>query len=217
MIKNDEIEMTASEYIRALFDETKDGVLEIWYEDETDEGYTVAYPMAWGRDDMEDLVRQFELLRSQLGRIGAGERSEELDEIYNIYVRPYDMCPFVDEQMDEVLDRLDLALPLSQEEQALYEQYIRWQEEQTSSRLSGKRYNAFGLISRARRYTRLMELKAPQIVIENEARCLAEAWVLYHWSKGGEMKKQEEVSNRLWFFRSSDEYINKSEKLTFVS
>ena len=29
MIKNDEIEMTASDYIRALFEETKDGVLEI--------------------------------------------------------------------------------------------------------------------------------------------------------------------------------------------
>lgn len=73
MIKNDEIEMTASDYIRALFEETKDGVLEIWYEDETDEGYTVAYPMVWSRADMEELVRQFELLCSQLDRIAKGQ------------------------------------------------------------------------------------------------------------------------------------------------
>ena len=197
MIRNDKPEMTAGEYIRALFDETKDGVLEIWYEDETDEGYTVAYPMAWGRDDMEDLVRQFELLRSQLDQIAAGERSEELEEIYNIFVRPYDACPFDDEQMNEDLDKLELALPLTQEEQALYERYIHWQEKQASDRLPAKGHNAFRLISHARRYTRLMELKAPQIVIENEARCLAEELVLYHWSKGGATKKQEEVSNRV--------------------
>ena len=183
MIRNDKLEMTASEYIRALFDETEDGVLEIWYEDETDEGYTVAYPMAWGRDDMEELVRQFELLRSQLDRIAAGERSEELEEIYNIYVRPYDACPFDDEQTDKVLDKLELALPLTQEERTLYEQYIHWQEKQASSRLPAKGHNVFRLISRARRYTRLMELKAPQIVIENEARCLAEELVIYHWSQ----------------------------------
>jgi hypothetical protein len=183
MIKDDKIEMRASDYIRALFEETKDGVLEIWYEDETDEGYTVAYPMAWSLADMEELVQQFEILRSQLDCITAGEQSEELAEIYNIYVRPYDSCPFVKEQMDEVLGKLDLALPLAYEEQALYEQYIRWQEEQASSRLPDKGHNAFGLISRARRYTRLMELKVPQIVIENEARCLAEELVLYHYSR----------------------------------
>ena len=181
MIRNDKLEMTASEYIRALFEETKDGVLEIWYEDETDEGYTVAYPMAWVRDDMEDLVRQFELLRSQLDRIGAGERSEELEEIYNIYVRPFDACPFDDEQTDEVLNKLDLAVPLTQEEQVLYEQYIHWQEKQASSRLPAKGRNAFRPISHARRYTQLMELKAPQIIIENEAHCLAEELVLYHY------------------------------------
>ena len=183
MIRNDKLEMTASEYIRTLFDETKDRVLEIWYEDETDEGYTVAYPMAWGREDMEDLVRQYELLRSQLDQIAAGERSEELEEIFNIFVRPYDACPFDDEQTDKVLDKLELALPLTQEERTLYEQYIHWQEKQASSRLLAKGHNAFRLISHARRYTRLMELKAPQIVIENEARCLAEELVLYHWTR----------------------------------
>ena len=183
MIKLDNIQMTASAYIRALFEETKDGVLEIWYEDKTDEGFIAAYPMAWSRADMEELVQQFEILRSQLDRIAAGEQSEELAEIYNIYVRPYDSCPFVKEQMDEVLGKLDLALPLAYEEQDLYEQYIRWQEEQASSRLYGKGYNSFGLISRARRYTRLIELKAPQIVIENEAQCLAEELVLYHYSR----------------------------------
>lgn len=183
MIKNDKIEMTASDYIRALFEETKEDVLKIWYEDETNEGDMVAYPMAWSRADMEDLVQQFEILRSQLDRIAAGEQSEELAEIYNIYVRPYDACPVDDEQLADVLDKLELALPLFQEEREQYERYIRWQEEQASSRLSGKGYNAFGLISRARRYTRLMELKAPQIVIENEARCIAEELVLYHWSR----------------------------------
>jgi hypothetical protein len=146
---------------------------------------------------MEELVRQFELLRSQLDRIAAGERSEELDEIYNIYVRPYDACPFVDEQMDEVLDKLELVLPLSQEERTLYGRYIHWQEKQASSRLPAKGHNVFRLIPHARRYTRLMELKAPQIVIENEARCIAEEMVLYHWSKGGATKQQEEVSNRV--------------------
>lgn len=183
MIRNDKIEMTASDYIRALFEETKDGVLEIWYEDETDKGYTDAYPMAWSRADMEDLVQQFEILRSQLDRIAAGEQSEELDEIYNIYVRPYDACPFDDEQTDKVLDKLEFALPLTQEEQALYERYIHWQEKQASNRLPAKGRNAFQLISHARRYTRLMELKAPQVVIENEARCLAEELVLYHWTR----------------------------------
>jgi hypothetical protein len=197
MIRNDKIERIASDYIRALFEETKDGVLEIWYEDETDEGFIEAYPVAWSRADMEELVRQFELLRSQLDRIAAGERSEELVEIFNIFVHPYDACPFDDEQMNEVLDKLELALPLTQEERTLYEQYIHWQEKQASSRLLAKGHNAFRLISHTRRYTLLMELKAPQIVIENEARCIAEEMVLYHWSKGGATKQQEEVSNRV--------------------
>lgn len=142
---------------------------------------------------LEGTVRQFEILRSQLDRIAAGEQSEELIQIYNIYVRPYGVCPVDDEQLDEVLDKLELALPLSQQEQELYERYIRWQEEQASGRLPSKGRNAFRLSPFARRHTRLTELGAPAMVIENNARCLAEELVLYHWLQRNPSEKQEEV------------------------
>lgn len=174
---------TASDYIRTLYEETRDGTLEIWYEGDTDEGYTETYSMVWSRADMEALVKEFETLRTQLDRIAAGDRSKELAQTHRTYVHPYDEPPFDKAELEEVLEKVEFAQPRSQEEQNLYEQYVQWRQAQAAARLETRGYHADALICRAQRYTRLMELEAPAIVIENEARCLAEELVLYRWAR----------------------------------
>ena len=69
---------------------------------------------------------------------------------------------------------------LTEEEFALLEEYWEWYEQQCLQRLPYNRRSPAELINRARRYERLVSLHAPEIVLENEARCLAEEMVLYY-------------------------------------
>ena len=174
---------SAHDYIRDLYEKTLDGSLEFRYRDDTDEGCIETYSMTWSRQDMEALAEEFETLRRQLDRIAAGDRSEDLAQIRNTYVRPYGEPPFDKAKLEAVLDKVEFAQYRSDAEQDLYEQYVQWRQAQASSRLEDRGCNADALICHARRYTRLMELGAPAAVVENEARGMARALVLYRWAR----------------------------------
>ena len=69
---------------------------------------------------------------------------------------------------------------LTEEEEALLKRHDAWIEQQCLQRLPHVGCTSVYLINRARRYERLVSLHAPEIVLENEARCLAEEMVLYY-------------------------------------
>ena len=78
-----------------------------------------------------------------------------------------------------IMDMEDLI----EEEEELWKQYCMWEEEQSRKRISFNRRSCTNLIKQAMRYERFISMGAPEIVITEEGRCLAEEMVLYYFGK----------------------------------
>jgi len=197
MIKEDmKLKMTGIEYIHAMFQDTVDGKLTLTYypEDGTEE-YTQTYDMGWTDEDAQAVAQQFDTLRSTLDRIGLmhnalkdQEHNEKILTQSELAVWETYLAPFEDHGLDDdVVADADTKRfygdQLTAEEEALLERYDAWIEQQCLQRLPYKGRSPVYLINRARRYERLVSLNAPEIIRDNEARCLAEQMVLYYGAK----------------------------------
>ena len=72
---------------------------------------------------------------------------------------------------------------LSNTEQKYLLTLVMWNEEQSQKRIPFNRRSCADLITRASRFERLISLGAPEIVVTEEGRCLAEEMVLYYFGK----------------------------------
>ena len=72
---------------------------------------------------------------------------------------------------------------LIEEERLLWKKYCMWREEESQKRIPFNRRSCADLIARASRYERLISLGAPEIVVAEEGRYLAEEVVLYYYGK----------------------------------
>lgn len=189
--------MNHKNYIRSMFDNTKDGMLTLThYPEDGSEEFDRTYPVNWDSQTAEAMEKQFDNLRCHLDHIGllhdelqAFLQQEkvprsilngELLTVWDTYI-----APFGDSGLDEVaVADADIKRfygdELTEEEEALLKQHDAWVEQQCLQRLPYIGCTSVHLINRARRYERLVSLHAPEIVLENEARCLAEEMVLYH-------------------------------------
>jgi hypothetical protein len=69
---------------------------------------------------------------------------------------------------------------LIEEEEKLWKQYCMWEEEQSQKRIPFNRRSSVKLIERAMRYEKLISMGAPELVVTEEGRCLAEEMILYY-------------------------------------
>lgn len=180
-----DISMSGSEYIRFLYQSTNDGKLTVAY----DEDDAVTYPMAWDAQAAEELAQQFETLRGQLEAIGKQYDAlmvsteglpEELLAVWNTYVRPFPDHNMDKEVLEDIWQKEDLGEELTESEKRIARLHRQWYEAQCLQRLPYNRCAPTGFINRAKRYASLVKLDAPGIVLETEARCLAEEMVLYY-------------------------------------
>ena len=183
--------LSPQEFIRHLFAETKDGKVSIEYAPSFDEPYTMTYEMDWTAEDVENLVQHFDALTAALTRIGKlhealeeeSNRKEFLtpdeQEVWDTYIRPF--APF-DGDLDEVaeLEFRSETETLDDEEQAILDHHYAWYEANCLQRLPVVKRTPTRVINRAKRYERLISLKAPEIVINEEGRWLAEELALYY-------------------------------------
>lgn len=72
---------------------------------------------------------------------------------------------------------------LIDEEELLWKQFCMWREEQSQKRIPFNRRSCAEFILRAMRYEKLISLGAPELVITEEGRWLAEEMVLYYFGK----------------------------------
>lgn len=184
-------ECTPQDYIRKLFHETKDGKLKIHYFPFLDQPYSSTYRMDWIKNDAETMVERYNTLTSALTRIGElhGEledeakrkellSSEELN-VWDTYIRPFE--PFeVDSDIISELRFRSETESLDDEDCELLERHHDWFVANSHKRLPADRWCPSHLINRAQRYTKLIELGAPDVVVEEEGRFLAEEMVLYY-------------------------------------
>lgn len=205
-------DLTPQGYIRRMYAETENGEFFVGfmdpdrnYEEESERRFQVN----WTEEDAEQLVVKYNLLTSALARIArvhdqlsdevarAKLLSESDLEIWNTYVRPYEpmevnwdeLYPIPPCEPDELMSLIQSIHErgyygdLIEEEELLWKQYCMWEEEQSQKRIPFNRRSCADLIARASRYERLISLGAPEIVVTEEGRCLAEEMVLYYFGK----------------------------------
>ena len=202
-------DLTPQGYIRQMFRETADGKLAITYYPFVGEPETRTYEVNWTAEDAEQIVSRYILLTNALARIGrlhdkmednADWRRllEEADlEVWNTYVQPYEpmevnwdeLYPIPPCEPDELMSLIHEIHErgqygdLIEEEEMLWKQYCMWNEEQSQKRIPFNRRSSADMILAAKRYEGAIRLGAPEIVVTEQGRCLAEEMVLYYFGK----------------------------------
>lgn len=195
MIKN-RFHIALSRHILNLFENTVDGKVTFYLCSE--DGLHVeptSFKVSWTESDAKELNEKFVKLTAILKKLGglhddlADEAKRETlltkeeNEIYNIFIPPYENCPVDLNLVEELFDRVHGCDDLTEEENEILEQYGAWQEGEALKRLPFLRTNPHSFILRGRRFEKLASINAPEIVLNEEARCLAEEMVLYHFFK----------------------------------
>ncbi len=204
-------DLTPQGYIRHMFKETENGKFKVGYKNPdnhfAEEESTIE--VDWTADDAEEIEEKYNLLTFALARIGRLHNqleneesrkqllSESDFEVYKTYVKPYEpmkvdwdeLYPIPPCEPDELMTLIHDIYErgrygdLIEEEEELWKQYCMWEEEQSQKRIPFNRRSCANLIKRAMRYERFISMGAPEIVITEEGRCLAEEMVLYYFGK----------------------------------
>lgn len=204
-------DLTPQGYIRHIFAEIKNGVFKVGYKNPENRFAEEERRLELNAtaDDAEKIVQQYNLLTFALARIARlheklkDEESRirllsETDlEIYNTYVLPYEpmevnwdeLYPIPPREpsglmqlIQEIHERAEYG-DLIEEEEILWKQYCIWRENQSQKRIPFNRRSCADLITRASRFEGLLSKGAPEIVVTEEGRCLAEEMVLYYFGK----------------------------------
>lgn len=178
------MENTISEYIRTMFEESRDGELTVG---DADDRFDC--PVEWDAQTAEMLAQQCSELIDHLTEL-SGQYSKLLTEtrhltkaqfeIWNTYLRPFPSHGLDMDILQAVWEKFETGESVTEEERALSDRYVCWFEENALARLPIKCCDPIQLISRARRFSKLVRLNAPAVVRESEAKRLAEEFVLYH-------------------------------------
>ena len=196
MTEKERRELSPQEYIRKMFEETKDGKFVVECRDENDifdKPQEVVFELKWTKEDAEKIVGQYNLLTEALARIAPlHERlnneenrktilSNEDLQIWETYVKDYEPFDVDFEVVEEI--RMRAIGDLLKEEKEILDRFYKWREEQSQKRIPFNRRSNANMITRAIRFERLLSWDAPQIVVMEEGRCLAEEMVLYYVGK----------------------------------
>ena len=185
---------TPQQYVRKLFEETKDGKLPIRYFPFFDQEYTLTYKMNWSAEDAEALIQRYEALTASLSRIGAvydqlneesavqALLSKEDQEVWKIYVCPFEPFEVDLEEVADLYFRRETD-SLDEEEDELLERHYEWFIANSEQRLPKSKRTPAMMINRAQRYTELARCHAPAIILQEEGRDLAEEMVLYYYGE----------------------------------
>ena len=187
--------LTPQGFIRGLFNETRNGKVTFSYinpdNDFAEEEKTLE--LNWTAEDAGKVETKYTILTEALARIAKVHNKLDNEEtriklltpsdleVWNTYIRPYDEFEYDMSVINEIIERLDGDL--FEEEEEIWKKYCMWREEQSQKRIPFNRRSSADLITRAMRYEKLLSLGAPEIVVTEEGRYLAEEMVLYYFGK----------------------------------
>ncbi len=103
--------------------------------------------------------------------------------------------------------RLNMDVTVSEEEKRLHSKYWEGVTRQCKARLGENDFSRT-LIMRARRYWRLLQIKAPKVVVENEGRALAQAFAQYHCCRSVEQIDRAAFVRYLQLSEMDDEELD---------
>jgi hypothetical protein len=181
------IQNTIFQYVLTLFDESRDGELTVGNDDDRFD-----CSVAWDEETAENLAQQCSALVAHLTELACQydklktetrHLTREQMDVWNTYLKPFPKHGLDVEALQAIWKKFETGEPVTDEEQALADQYVNWFEENALTRLPHKCCNPALMINRAKRYCKLVRLNAPESVPENEAKRFAEEFVLYHCMK----------------------------------
>ena len=188
--------------------------------------------MTWDNEDRNNITAAYERLFAALRAIAdvsdrLGDTREEnkdilsgeLLDIWDTYIRPFDLGDIdydtvmdIEERMDAAKLAADLAdlfedvasengedifwsgeeeTSVTAEEEALYDQYMAAVHADAERRLD-RALAAYDVIIRAKRVRKLMSLNAPDIILNNEAKLLAQALAVNAFAESAELVRDGE-------------------------
>jgi hypothetical protein len=193
MIDEKRIETTPVQHIRNLVSSIKDEKLTITYYDPIEPSYTRTYDVSCNAEDADEFVLKYKALVRALEAIGkvreklnSGAKLEEVlsreqIDVWNTYICDFDEVFDAGEyDLDELYVRRAAGDELNDEEHEALERHYELFEEQCLKRLPKRAYPSKFLVNRAQRYEYLISGNAPECVIDEEGRCLAEEMILYY-------------------------------------
>ena len=181
------IHNTIPEYVRTMFDESRDGELPVG-----DADNRFDCPVEWNEQTAELLAQQCGALVAHLTelagmydklKIETRHLTREQLAVWDTYLKPFPQHGMDMETLRAIWEKFETGEPVTEEERALADQYVNWFEENSLTRLPFESSHPAQLINRAKRYGKLVRLNAPAVVLESEAKRFAEEFVLYHCMK----------------------------------
>ena len=181
--------LASIDYVTSLFAATdRDGALRMpknfGTDEEQDDEFDI-FKMSWNRDDLNMLLSEFQELYAGLSEIA--KVYDKLDnnpelvrdaldnpvlfDIWQLYLQRPQWYGEEERMLDVALKKEAQAEELSAEEERLLEKY-RGEELLESVKNLGGNCFAYDVHIHALRLCKLMNLGAPKIIIEHEARCL---------------------------------------------
>ena len=182
MIRN-----TIFQYVRTMFDESRDGELTAGDLDDCFD-----YLVDWDEETADLLAEQCGALVAQLTELSHQYEALKTDtrhltkeqlEIWNTYLKPFPKHGLDMAVLESIWEKFEIDAPVNEEEYALADQYVLWFEENALTRLPIKCNDPIQLINCAKCYCKLIQLNAPAGVQEAKAKRFAEEFVLYHCMK----------------------------------
>ena len=177
------IERIVAQHVRALYSLTQ------YYghiPDLSDEAWC-NWEVDWDEATAEELAQQCGKLVAHLTELAGREKprnmTKEQKAVWDVYLQPFPDHGMDGEALKKIWEKEAIHWELNKEERHLLGQYNAWYDRIAQQRLPWKACSPTDLIWRAKRYIRLVELKAPEAVCTYEAKCLAVEFVLYHCMK----------------------------------
>ena len=181
--------LASIDYVTSLFAATdRDGALRMpknfGTDEEQDDEFDI-FKMSWNRDDLNMLLSEFQELYAGLSEIA--KVYDKLDnnpelvrdtldnpvlfDIWQLYLQRPQWYGEEERMLDVALKKEAQAEELSAEEERLLEKYHSEELLESVKNLGGNCF-AYDVHIHALRLCKLMNLGAPKIIIEHEARCL---------------------------------------------
>lgn len=181
--------LASIDYVTSLFAATdRDGALRMpknFGTDEEQDNEFDIFKMSWNRDDLNLLLSEFHELYAQLSEIAkVFDKLSDIPELvrdtldnpilfdtWQLYLQRPQWYGEEERMLDVALKKEAQAEELSAEEERLLEKYRSEELRESLKNLGGNCF-AYDVHIHALRLCELMNLGAPKIIIEHEARCL---------------------------------------------
>lgn len=191
--------LASIDYVTSLFAATdRDGALRMpknfGTDEEQDDEFDI-FKMSWNRDDLNMLLSEFQELYAGLSEIA--KVYDKLDnnpelvrnaldnpvlfDTWQLYLQRPQWYGEEERMLDVALKKEAQAEELSAEEESLLEKYRSEELRESVKNLGGNCF-AYDVHMHALRLCKLINLGAPKIVIEHEARCLIGCMALHEYA-----------------------------------